>query len=425
MSLFETLKKYKWILPLIEKLERDIKRIMLKNIRLKQKNFYPEGEDYKADVKNLINCMLCPNMCRFDCGSLQAAQSETMSPTNKSRIGYYLTIGKIDPTLKENKQFIDLMYMCSNEETCKVWCPFEFSVVSLLETVRDDLNDKGLMPDYCKEQIDKLNKTNTIEDYNIFETYKEKGIENIESDGNDEVFYYIGCEMMKFPEVVKANIEILKKAGLKFSTNLEKRACCGSPAFNIRDMETGNKFANKNLELMKNTGAKTIVSDCPGCVLTLTKKYQDAGINNEANVIHIVEYISKLIKESKIKFDKEIPNELKKVTIHDPCLIARNLNDTTSIREILTKVPGLEISEPLYNKENVHCCGWSGTLHWANREIAVKEATNRINELKETGSNIIISACPLCELGLGYGINENEKEKIKILDISELLMKII
>jgi len=425
MGIFETLEKYKWILPILEKLDRDIKRIAMKNFRLKHKNFYPEGEEYKADVKNLMNCMLCPNMCRFDCGSLQAAQSETMSPTYKARIGYYLTMGKIDPTLKENQQFIDLMYMCSNEETCKVWCPFEFSVVSLLETVRDDLNDKGLMPDYCKEQIEKLNKTNTIEDYNIFETYKDKGIDNIETDGNDDVFYYIGCQTMKFPEVVKANIEILKKAGLKVSTNLEKRVCCGGPAFNIRDMETGKKFANKNLELIKNTGAKIIVSDCPGCVLTLTKRYQNAGITIDAKVIHIVEYIAQIIKERKLKFGTEIPNELKRVTIHDPCLIARNLNDTTSIREILNKIPGLEIIEPIYNKENVHCCGWSGTLHWANRDIAIKEATNRINELKETGANVIISACPLCELGLAYGLEENEKEKYKILDISELLNKIL
>ncbi len=65
MSAFDTLKKYKWMLPLLQKADRDIRSILMKNFRLKDKNFYPEGE-YKADVKNLINCMLCPNMCRFD-----------------------------------------------------------------------------------------------------------------------------------------------------------------------------------------------------------------------------------------------------------------------------------------------------------------------------------------------------------------------
>ena len=272
MGVEETLKKYSWILPLIQKADRITRSTIMKNFRQKKKNFFPEGE-YKADVENLINCMLCPNMCRFDCGTLQASLTETMSPAYKARIGYYLTAGMIDPIKKENKAFIDLMYKCTNEENCKIWCPFNFSVVSLLESVRDDLNDKGLMPDYCKQQIEKLNKTNTIEDYNIYGTYKENGIENIESDGNDDVFYYIGCESMKFPEVVKANISILKKAGIKFSTNLDKKICCGGPAFNIRDMETANKFANKNRDLIELTGTKIIVSDCPGCILTLTNRY--------------------------------------------------------------------------------------------------------------------------------------------------------
>ncbi len=424
MGVFETLKKYKWMVPLIEKADRITKSTLLKNFRLKKKNFYPEGE-YKADIDNLIKCMLCVNLCRFDCQTLQASQSETMSPGYKARIGYYLTMGKIDPTKEENKDFIDLMYKCTNEESCKVWCPFDFSVVSLLETVRDDLNDKGLMPEYCKQQIDKLNKTNTIEDYNIYETYKEKGIDNIETDGNDEVYYYIGCEMMKFPEVVKANIEILKKAGIKFSTNLEKRVCCGGPAFNIRDLETGKRFANKNKESIESTGAKIVVSDCPGCVLTLTERYNKAGIDIEVRIVHIVEYINHLISDGKLKFEKEISEKFKTITIHDPCLISRTLNDTTSIREILNQIPGLKIVEPIYNKEYVHCCGWSGTVHWADKEIAINEAKNRVKELKETGSNIFLTACPLCELGLAYGINETEKEKYKILDISELIIKVI
>ncbi|MFX0010202.1 MAG: (Fe-S)-binding protein [Candidatus Hermodarchaeota archaeon] len=416
----EFMEKYKWFIEDLNKVEKDVKRKVLNGLRLVKKNYYPEGE-YKADVANLINCALCPNMCRFDCGTLQASQKESISPSYKSKIGYYLTRGIIDPSKKENKEYIDLMYKCTNEENCKIWCPFDFSVVSLLETVRDDLNEKGLMPSYCKEQIDKLNSSNTIEDYNIYESYKDKGIENIETDGNDEVFYYIGCEMMKFPEVVKANIEILKRAGVKFSTNLERKVCCGGPAFNIRDLITAKKFAQMNKELIESTGAKLVVSDCPGCVLTLYKRYKDAGIDLNVNIIHIVEFISTLLKDGKIKPTKEI--SISKITIHDPCLIARNLNDTNSIRTIINSIPNLELIEPIFNKQDVHCCGWSGTAHWADRDLAIKEAQNRINELRETTASNVVSACPLCELGLNYGIEKEDKEKIKIFDISELLIK--
>ena len=421
MSIIE---RYKWMIPLLNNADKEVRRKIFKNLRLVKKNFYPEGE-LKANIKDLINCMLCPNMCRFDCGTLQAEQKESMSPAYKARIGYFLSLGTIDPMKEENKPFIDLMYKCTNEESCKVWCPFEFSVVSLLESVRDDLNSKGLMPDYCKTQIDKLNKTNTIEEYNIYETYKEKGIENIETKGKDDVFYYIGCESMKFPEVIKANIEILKTAGIKFSTNLDKKICCGGPAFNIRDMETAIEFANKNKELIESTGAKIIISDCPGCILTLKERYEKAGVKIEKEIIHTTQYFMKLINEERIKITKSIPEEYRKITIHDPCLISRNLNDTESIRNILGKIQGLELVEPIYNNENTHCCGWSGTAHWADRDLAIKQAQNRVNELKETGVNIFISACPLCELGLAYGLKETEKEKYNILDISEILLKVL
>ncbi|TFG00793.1 MAG: (Fe-S)-binding protein [Promethearchaeota archaeon] len=448
----EELKKYKWMIPLISGAERNTRRKLLKNLRKKKDRFYPEG-GFNADIKNLINCMLCPNMCRFDCNTLQAAKTEVISPAYKARIGYYLTVGKIDPSDPENKEFVDLMYKCSNCENCKIWCPFDFSVVSLLETVRDDLNEKGLMPDYCEKQIDKLKETGTIEDYNIFKTYEEKGIENIETDGNDDVFYYIGCEMMKFPKVVQANIELLKKLGIKFSTNLDKRVCCGSPALNIRDLDTITSLASKSVDLIRKSGAKLVISGCPGCVRTLTERYQKNHILEEKvehedeeirgkdvteeeeqfsrilydegpEVIHIVEYIERLLEEEKLMLH-EVPKKYETVTIHDPCLLARNLSNTSSIRKILGHIPNLTIKEPIYNKEFTHCCGWSGTVHWADRDIAIKESENRISELKETGANIIVTACPECELGLAYGIDENEKDTIEIIDLSELLIKAI
>ncbi|MFX0028551.1 MAG: (Fe-S)-binding protein [Candidatus Hermodarchaeota archaeon] len=424
MGIEETLKKYTWMIPLLQKADRETRSTLMKNFRQRKKNFFPEGE-FKADIDNLIKCMLCPNMCRFDCGSLQAGNTESMSPAYKARIGYYLSIGKIDPNDPNNQEFIDLMYKCSNEENCKIWCPFEFSVVSLLETVRDDLTNNGLMPEYLKPRIQNLKKTNTIEDYDIYKTYKEIGIDNIESEGNDEVYYYIGCEMMKFPEVVKANIEILKKAGIKFSTNLEKKVCCSGPMFNIRDLETAKEFADKNKELIESTGAKLVVSDCPGCVLTLTNRYESIGVAINTKIIHIAEFFAQLLEEGKIKPNKATPNEFKNVIIHDPCLMTRNLNDVTSLRTILSKIPDIELNEPIFNRELTHCCGWSGTLHWADKDIAVNEARNRVNELKETGANIFLSACPLCELGLKYGIDESEKNKFKILDISELLVKVL
>jgi len=424
MGIEETLKKYSWIAPLLQKADRETRSTLMKNFRQRKKNFFPEG-DFKADVDNLIKCMLCPNMCRFDCGSLAAANTESMSPAYKSRIAYYLSVGKIDPLDPANKEFIDLMYKCTNEETCKAWCPFGFSVVELLETVRDDLNAKGLMPGYVKPVLDNLHKTNTVEDHDIFKTFKEKGIDNIETRGKDDVFFHVGCISMKFPSMIQSYIEILQKAGVKFSTNLEQKACCGAPAFTIRDLDTAKTLAEKNMGLIESSNANLVVADCPGCASTMIEKYADIGVKIKPKITHIVNFIAQLITEGKLKLDKEIPHEFSKVTVHDPCHLSRNLGDLKSMRTIFKNIKGLTLLEPIYNNEHTHCCGWSGALHWSDKKIAQKEASNRVSELKDTGANVIVSACPLCEVGLDKGLENDEKNKIKIIDISELLLKVL
>ncbi|MHA1763002.1 MAG: (Fe-S)-binding protein, partial [Promethearchaeota archaeon] len=191
----------------------------------------------------------------------------------------------------------------------------------------------------------------------------------------------------------------------------------------IRALDVARDLANMNKELFLNTGAKLVISDCPGCIETLSKNYQQLDVNLDLKVIHVAEYFNQLLKEGKLSFKMPVSSEIQKITIHDPCILARNLKDTSSIREILGKMEGIELIEPIYNKEYVHCCGWSGTLHWADRDLAVKEAKNRIQELKETGASTIVTACPLCELGLAYGLSEKDKQEIKILDLSTLIYK--
>ena len=230
---------------------------------------------------------------------------------------------------------------------------------------------------------------------------------------------------MKFPLMVQSYIEILKKAGIKFSTNLKQKACCGAPAFTIRDLETAKLLAEKNKTMIEESGANLVVADCPGCASTLIDKYEDVGVKIKPKVIHIVNYIAQLIDEGKLKLEKQIPEEFSKVTVHDPCHLSRNLGDTTSLRKIFKAIRGLTLIEPMHNNENTHCCGWSGALHWADKNIALKEASNRVNELKGTGANVFVSACPLCEVGLDYGLEKDEKTKIKIVDISELLLKVL
>jgi len=132
-----------------------------------------------------------------------------------------------------------------------------------------------------------------------------------------------------------------------------------------------------------------------------------------------------LFDQKRLSFDDSKENPFENIVFHDPCILARNLNIINEPREILKKIKTIELREAIQNKEETHCCGWSGTLHWAKKEIAIKESQNRIIELLESGANTIISACPLCELGLLNSLDSNEVKNVKIKNISSFILDYI
>lgn len=166
-------------------------------------------------------------------------------------------------------------------------------------------------------------------------------------------------------------------------------------------------------------------------------------------MIHTVELFDELLEAGKLKLTKEIPL---KVTYHDPCHLGRNaeryeqwdgeevqLIPLVSInippkpkrtgkggiydppRNILKKIPGLKLVEMERIREYAYCCGAGAGVKSAFPEMALNTAKIRIEEAEDTGSDVLISACPFCSTNLQDGILESGS-KLKYYDISELLL---
>ncbi len=94
------------------------------------------------------------------------------------------------------------------------------------------------------------------------------------SKGNEkaEVLYYVGCTYAYKPgmdSVPKNTAMIMKQAGVDFGILGAKEVCCGGIADNIGDKKSFEEIAKKNLELFEKTGAKLIVTNCPGLLYDL------------------------------------------------------------------------------------------------------------------------------------------------------------
>ena len=108
------------------------------------------------------------------------------------------------------------------------------------------------------------------------------------------------------------------------------------------------------------------------------------------------------------------------VTYHDPCRLGRMTGNYDLPRELLKKIPELELVEMQRNRENALCCGTSAWM-----ECTVCSKATRIERLEEalgTGAQTLITACPKCQIHLTCALGSSELE-LNIKDLYSYLLE--
>ncbi len=403
------LRKFKWLARLvIESSWKNVKKL-ISGFR-HEKDFY-EVENTHVDMKELLKCAICPNMCRFECPVLRVTQKEMYAPATKARLMYHAERGNLDFT---DSHTAEVAYMCTNCDGCREWCPMDISTGDLLSQVRADLVDRDIHIPGTKEFNDRV-----VDNQTAFtpETFSKHYNLNVRIDDPD-VFYYTGCVMAeKKPEAVKANMKIFKNARIRFCTFMDERTCCGGPLATLGFNDTVKEFAKKNLELFEKSGAKIIVSDCPACTNTIRNTYKGLGFNHKFKVYTSVEFYRSLIEGGQITPTKPVKLS---ITYHDPCISSRGKMGTIDIenaRYIFSKIPGLDFREVHLNGNETQCCGRGGVQRIHHADVADTIGKQRVAQLKESGAEFIVSACPACEEGFMF--NDGNP----VLDIGEILAR--
>ena len=215
------------------------------------------------------------------------------------------------------------------------------------------------------------------------------------------MIYFRGCTAReKQTDIADATERLLKLADVDYRV-LDDEKCCGSVLLRTGFFEEAQKQIEKNSEVFRD---ELILTSCAGCYKTLKSDYDDV------DVIHVSQFLDKLIKEGKLNFSKKDLN----VTYHDACHLARHSGVYDEPRDVIESVADLVEMEN--NRENSICCGAGGGVKSAYPEIAGEMAKSRISQAKGTGCDILITSCPFCKLNL-------ENEEMDVLDLTEFLIK--
>jgi Fe-S oxidoreductase len=237
-----------------------------------------------------------------------------------------------------------------------------------------------------------------------------------------DVLYHAGC-MLSFEQelwsVPRSTIEVLTAAGLEVGIMGKEESCCGGRAYETGYTGEFTKYAQHTIETYNNLGIKTVVTSCSDGYSCFKNLYPRMGIQMKFETKHTVEYLNELVKAEKLTFSKTVPM---KVTYHDPCHLGRHLNPGVydPPRELLRRIPGIELVEMARCRENAWCCGAGAGASQANPDFALWTANERLNEARATGATALVTSCPWCEKNFKDAAGQ-DKQDMKVFDIAEII----
>ena len=234
-----------------------------------------------------------------------------------------------------------------------------------------------------------------------------------------KVIYFTGCVASYFPmtkKIPQSFVQILDKAGVDFTLLGGEEWCCGFPLIAAGMKKKAEVYMEHNLEKVREKGAESVVFACPSCYHTWIEAAHRAA--NDLQLFHSTQFLKKIIEEGKITFKEKAT----KVTYHDPCDLGRASGVYEAPREILRAIPGVELVEMEGNRDQCKCCGGGGNLEMVRPDLSGAMAQAKIEEIKATGADMVITACQQCIRSI-QGNARRRKIPMVVMDITEFVLK--
>jgi Fe-S oxidoreductase len=396
-----------------------------------------------SQVKDWKFAQVCPSVSRYN--------FHAYSGGGKLLMGLSMLSGRID----YSDDYLDILHRCQMCGACDVSCKSnrDMEPFAITQELRIKAVEDGQLSPVHMLLIDGLKK----EDNMLQAKKADRGrwaegldVKNIITDKAD-VYFHGGCRYSFDEELwpeARSAINLLRKAGVDVGIAGKDENCCGCRAYEMGYKGELTKYAENNLDMLKVAGVKMVVTSCSDCYYGYKVLYPKLVRQTDIEVLHVTEYLARLLKEGKLKTTKKLPMT---VTYHDPCHLGRmgepfvpwngvekkvfNLmyiydppkpwrKGTHGVyqppRDILGHLSGIKLVEMPRTKEYAWCCGAGGGVKDTYPDFALWAAAERIKEAKSTGAEAMITACPWCKRNFTDAIEESG-DRLKVIDIVELM----
>lgn len=388
-----------------------------------------------------LNCIRC-GLCLAVCPTYREYKNETASP--RGRVA--LARKGLEGELVLSPNLIEQMYSCFDCMACDVICPVGIKPAELaleMRHVQEQLHPAGWKDTLFSGLIakpgrmefatlplrlyQKLGLRKLVYTLGIRKLFPRQlrdmeamlphqptrplrqvlpEITPAKGESRHTVGFFLGCaQSLMFAEESAATVRVLARNGCTVITPKDT-TCCGMPAAGYGRMDLVKEHARTNIALFENSGLELIVTDCATCGSKL-KEYGEIMADEPEWAERAAAFSAKVRDVSEflmsIPLEKPRGRIKARVTYHDPCHLRRAQDVWQQPRDLLQLIDGIDYVEL---PEADWCCGSAGSQLITHYETSLKVLDRKMENLADTGAEMIASGCPGCQMQLATGIKQ-------------------
>ena len=234
----------------------------------------------------------------------------------------------------------------------------------------------------------------------------------------------LGCvQRIFFSPVNQATIRVLTANGCEVVIP-KSQGCCAALPEHQGQTEQAHSLAKQMIDSFANTGVDAVIINAAGCGHTLKEygnilqddaEYSEKAKEFSSNVKDVQEFLANVGLTAKLSPLNEA--EYLTIVYQDACHLLHGQKISLPPRELLQKIPGVKLREPI---DASLCCGSAGVYNMLQPEIADELGQQKVENLLNTGAELIASANPGCSLQIKKHL-ELQGKKMILMHPIELL----
>ena len=307
----------------------------------------------------------------------------------------------------------EAVFQCTTCGACEFQCPVGVQHLPMIIGLRRGAVNTGKWEnDYGTKLFLNLERNGNSLGFSSSE--RDKFIQKQELpifDGTQDYCLWLGCMGAYDPqgrEIIASLARVFRGLNATFGV-LRKEKCTGDPARRLGNDLAFGQLAESNLETLKQSQVKRIVSICPHCVRTIGTDWAEYG--QAPPIEHHSEFLARHLDQLPAR-----TGEGEKIVYHDPCYLGRYNGETEAPRQLL-KAIGIKVVEMERNGERGRCCGGGGGAPLTDIPGKQRIPDIRMADARAIGAEVVAVGCPNCTAMLEGVIGPRPE----VLDVAELV----